>query len=301
MKSAFRSPGEKRRIIAIGESILATAIWASSFVLVKIGLDYIGPLTIAGLRYFLGFLVLLPFLVRRGVSTQSISKGLWLRMFVIGISAYAIGNGALFLGLIYLPATSVSFLMSLSPLFILAAGTAWLNETPTRWQVVGVVVSLIGSALFFSLGLHSGEPVGIAIVLVGMIGFTFFGILGRGIAREKQVDTLTLTTIPLGIGGGVLLLIALPVEGLPVFSPTSIGIVLWLAVVNTAFAYVLYNHSLQVLTALEMNVVLNLAPLGTALLAWWFLGERLAFIQILGMIIMIIGVIFVQRVRNQSE
>jgi len=98
------------------------------------------------------------------------------------------------------------------------------------------------------------------------------------------------------------LLIAFPLEGMPLLSTKSVGIVLWLAIVNTALAYVLYNHSLQILTALEMNVMLNLAPLGTALLAWWFLGERLDFVQIIGMAVMIIGVIFVQRTHNnQSE
>ncbi len=302
METVTKLPSDAQRIVAIGESVLATAIWASSFVFVKIGLDYIGPLTIAGFRYFLAFLVLLPFLVRKGMIRQSISKGLWLRLFAIGVSAYTVGNGALFWGLKYLPATTVSFSMSLSPLIILIGGAVWLKEIPTRWQVFGVIVSLLGSALFFSSGLQSGESVGVVIVFVGLIGFMLFGILGREIAKAKQLDTLTLTTVPLAIGGGFLLLIAFPLEGMPLITTKSVGIVLWLAIVNTALAYVLYNHSLQILTALEMNVMLNLAPLGTALLAWWLLGERLGFVQIIGMIVMIIGVIFVQRVHNnQSE
>jgi drug/metabolite transporter (DMT)-like permease len=51
--------------------------------------------------------------------------------------------------------------------------------------------------------------------------------------------------------------------------------VLWLAAVNTALGYILYNHALQVLTAFEMNVMLNLSPLWTALMAWFLLSERL--------------------------
>ena len=302
METVTKSPRDIQRIVAIGESVLATTIWASSFVFVKIGLEYMGPLTIAGFRYFLAFLILLPFLIRKGMIRQPISRGIWLRLFAIGISAYTVGNGALFWGLKYLPATTVSFLMSLSPLLILIGGAVWLKEIPTRWQVFGIVVSLSGSVLFFSSGLKSGEPVGIVIVIVGLIGFMLFGILGREIAKVKQLDTITLTTIPLAIGGGFLLLIAFPLEGMPLLSTKSVGIVLWLAIVNTALAYVLYNHSLQILTALEMNVMLNLTPLGTALLAWWFLGERLGFVQIIGMAVMIIGVIFVQRTQNnQSE
>lgn len=284
------------RPLAISEAILATAIWASSFVIVKIALPHMGPLTIAALRYFLAFLLLLPFTAARNKKViHSISSHLWIRLFIIGISAYAIGNGALFWGLKYLPATTVSFLMSISPLLILFAGTIWLKEMPTRWQITGVIIAFFGSTLFFSSGLRSGEPLGIAIVAVGLIGFTAFGILGREIARDKQIDTLSLTAIPLGFGGGFLLLVALLLEGLPSFSLISWGLVLWLAIVNTAVGYALYNHSLQILTALEMNVILNLAPLGTAVLAWLILGETLASIQIIGMVTVIIGVILVQR------
>jgi len=301
METVTKIPGNVQRVVAIGESVLATTIWASSFVFVKIGLEYMGPLTIAGFRYFLAFIVLLPFLMRKGTIRQPISRGVWLRLFAIGISAYTVGNGALFIGLKYLPATTVSFLMSLSPLLILIAGAVWLKEIPTRWQVFGIIVSLFGSLLFFSSGLQSGEPAGIIIVIVGLIGFMLFGILGREIAKVKQLDTITLTTIPLAIGGGFLLLIAFPLEGMPLLSTKSVGIVLWLAIVNTALAYVLYNHSLQILTALEMNVMLNLAPLGTALLAWWLLGERLSFVQIIGMVVMIIGVILVQRTHKKQN
>ena len=160
---------------------------------------------------------------------------------------------------------------------------------------------LAGSVLFFSAGLQAGEPLGLGIVVVGLIGFLFFGILGREVAREQKVDTLSLTAIPLAFGGGLLLLVALPLEGLPTFSVTGYGIVLWLVVINTAFAYILYNHSLQVLTALEMNVMLNLSPLVTAVLAWLLLDERLSIVQIIGMISVIVGVVLVQKKINSLD
>lgn len=290
----FLTVQKPTRLVAIMESVLATLIWGSSFVLVKIGLDYMGPLMVAGLRYFIAAVVLLPFVARCGSAGPPREPRLWLRLFIIGFSAYAVGNGAMFWGLKYLPATTGSFMMSLSPLLVLLAGAVWLKEIPTQWQIVGVVVVLGGSGLFFSSGLRSGEPLGMAIVAIGLMGFLFFGILGREIARDQKVDTLALTAIPLAFGGGLLLVVALPLEGLPVSSAIGWGIILWLAVINTAFAYLLYNHSLQVLTALEMNVMLNLSPLGTALLAWLILDERLSIIQIAGLITTIIGVILVQ-------
>ncbi|MCD4673854.1 MAG: DMT family transporter [Anaerolineaceae bacterium] len=282
------------RVAAIIEALLATFIWASSFVFVKMILPNIGPLTIAGLRYFLAFLVMLPFMMRSKQALQSIAPRTWFHLALIGLCAYCVGNGALFWGLKYLPATTTSFLMGVSPLLILFGGLIFLNEVPSRLQVVGVIISLVGNAVFFSSGLQPGEPLGIAIVAVGLLGFTAFGILGRGLARENRIHTIHLTGIPLGIGGGILLLFAVPMEGWPIFDQKVLLIILWLAIINTAVAYFLYNHALKTITALEMNVFLNLSPLGTAALAWLLLGESLTGKKLLGIAIAIIGVTLVQ-------
>ncbi len=273
---------------------MATLIWSSSFVLVKIGLAKIGPLTIAGLRYSLAALLLLPFAIRSVSALRSLSARVWLRLFLIGVSAYTLGNGAMFWGMKYLEATTTSFLMSLNPLLVLFFSILWLREIPTYPQVIGMAVSILGCFLFFSPGVSSSMWIGMSIMAFGLIGFAAFSIIGREIARDQQTDTLTLTTIPLAFGGALLIAIALPLEGLPRFSPMLFGIVLWLATINTALAYLLYNHSLQELTALEMNVLLNLSPLGTAGLAYLFLGERLHLAQVVGMVIVVLGVSLVQ-------
>jgi probable blue pigment (indigoidine) exporter len=108
---------------------------------------------------------------------------------------------------------------------------------------------------------------------------------------------LTLTAIPLAVGGAGLLAVGLPIEGWPQLTPVGLGIVLWLAVINTAIAYLLYNHALQHLTALQMNLVLNLAPFVTALLAMAVLGEQLVTVQWAGMVVGTAGVALAQRGR----
>ncbi|MBI3461225.1 DMT family transporter [Candidatus Acetothermia bacterium] len=296
-------PTEKQyHLLAVTEALLATITWGSSFVLVKIGLKYLGPLTIAGLRYFLAFLILLPFMFRNGgASVSSLTPSMWLKLFLLGLSAYTIGNGALFWGLKFLPATTASFLMSFTPILVLVAGIFWLKEIPTGLQILGMIVVLVGTALFFSSGLGASEPLGIGIVVFASASFALFGVLGRDVARAKQVDTVTQTAIPLGLGGGLVLLTALLVEGVPTFSLAALGIILFLALVNTAIAYMLYNHALQKLTALEINVLLNLSPLMTALLAWVLIDEKLGPIKIFGMWLTLGGVFLVQWRKSHSS
>jgi len=296
----FLDTMKSNRLQAITQGLLVCVIWASSFVLVKMGLAYLKPLTLAGLRYFTAFLLLLPLMARRGdrggvtLPLHDPAPGHWGRLFIIGLCAYTIGNGTLFWGLQYLPATTGSFLLSLVPVPILFLGILCLREMPSAWQIVGLLISLAGGWLFFSPGLGAGEPLAVGVVGIGLLAFAVFGILGREVAKAQQVQTVALTAIPLGFGGGILLLLALVVEGLPDFSLAGLIIVLWLAAINTALAYMLYNHALRTLTALEMNVLLNLSPLGTALLAALLLHEQMAPVQILGIIIVILGVSAVQ-------
>jgi len=73
----------------------------------------------------------------------------------------------------------------------------------------------------------------------------------------------------------------------------------WLALINTSLGYLLYNHALRELTALEMNMVMNLTPVFTAFISWILLRERLGLLQGLGLIVMIVGVILVQRGRKK--
>ena len=177
-------------MIAIIEGILVAAIWASSFVFVKMGLIYMGPLTMAGLRYFLAALVLLPWLARHRAEVANLPGSMWLRLTLLGLCAYTIANGAFYWGLRYLSATTVSFLMSFNPLLVLIASLLWLKEFPSRRQLIGLGIALTGGVIFFVTSLKPDATLGLAIVLLGLVAFSAFGVLGRDVARQGQVSTL---------------------------------------------------------------------------------------------------------------
>jgi drug/metabolite transporter (DMT)-like permease len=292
MKPASASP---TMAVALTEALLTTIIWGSSFVVAKIGLRTIGPLTLAGLRYFLAFVLLSPFLLVRLRRNGWPDRGTLRQLALLGITAYLLGNGALFIALQFVPATLVAFMMSLGPILILIGSLVWLKETPTRLQELGLLVSLGGMALFFIPGLQAAAVRGLAILALGTLAFAAFGLMGRAMARDRRVDSLTLTAVPLAIGGGALLLVGWALEGWPQVTLEGAGIVGWLAVVNTAVAYLIYNHALQRLTALQMNLILNLSPFVTAGLAFLLLGERLTLLQGIGLLVATLGVAVAQR------
>jgi drug/metabolite transporter (DMT)-like permease len=92
-------------------------------------------------------------------------------------------------------------------------------------------------------------------------------------------------------------------EGWPALDPRGWAIVGWLAAVNTAFAFTLYNHTLKTLTAVESSVIVNLLLVMVAAMAWIFLDERLDLRQVIGLGLASAGVLAVQLAprRRQAE
>jgi len=296
--TALRSPVH---LLAIGEVLLAAAIWSSSFIGVKFVLPYTGAFTLAGLRYFIAFLILLPLLIRFGKSGLPLSGGQWRRFILMGVFQYTIGNGALFLALRTLSATTGSLILCLSPIPVLALSAFLLKERPTRLQLLGIVTAVGGSLVFFLPGLDPADLAGLGFLGLAVLSFSLFPVLTRGFARTQAVGNIVLTTIPLGIGGGLLVIIAGFTEGIPQIPLTGWGVIMGLAIVNTVIGYLLYNHALRRLTAVEAAVILNLTPLGTALIAWGTLGERLTPLQLGAILVVIIGASLAQWRRRPVE
>lgn len=290
----FSATPREHSLLPVAEALLTAIIWSSSFVAVKIVLAYTGPFTAGGLRYFIAFLLSIPFLVmkrgsKRHASSPRLTKAEWLQLSAMGIFQYTIANGALFFALQTVSATSGSLALSLVPIPILLFSVFLLHERPSGLQFIGVAASVGGSFLFFSTGMSAQQPMALAALGIAVVSFSVFPILVRRVARDRSMDNITLTSIPLGIGGGILLVLALLIEGLPHMPLSAWGIIMGLAVVNTLIAYLLYNHSLQHLTAVQVNVMLNLSPIGTALIAWGALGERITPFQMAAMFLIIAG------------
>jgi drug/metabolite transporter (DMT)-like permease len=283
--------------VAVGQALLVTFLWSTSYILVKIGLVDIPAVTFAGLRYMLAFLVLLPiFFQRQGfVAIRNLSRRDWFNLVILGLLFYTITQGTNFIGLSYLPAVTVSLLLSFSPVVVAILGILLLKEEPYWRQWIGIGLCMGGASLYFyPLVMPSDQAFGIVVVIIGVLANALSSILGREVNRSGNLHPLTVTVVSMGIGGLILLINGLVWQGLPYLSLGTWGIILWLAVVNTAFAFTLWNHTLRTLAAMESTVINNTMLIQIAILAWLFLGESLSGWKIAGLIVAGAGALLVQ-------
>jgi drug/metabolite transporter (DMT)-like permease len=292
----------KGKFTALLQALLVTFLWSTSWVLVKIGLENIPALTFAGLRYFIAFLILLVVFFRsdQRASIRELSRRDWLSLFALGLVYYTLTQGTQFLGLKYLPAILLSFILNFTSPVVALLGIPFLNERLTRLQWIGMGIFLVGVVVFFyPLGIQAGMVLGVAIGIFSTLANSAASILGRFINRAGHLEPLTVTVVSMGIGATALLGSGLFVEEIPRLDLTGWGIILWLAVVNTAVAFTLWNRTLRTLSAAESSMINNTMLVQIAILAWFFLGERPSIQEWAGMGIVVLGVVLVN-LRKQA-
>jgi len=274
-----------------------TFLWSTSYIIIKWGLIEIPPITYAGLRYIIAFLCFIPFIAKRKYITEikQLKTAQWKKLILLGFVFYAVTQGAQFLGLSLLPSVTVSLMLNFTPLIVAIMGIFLINEKPSVLQWIGSVTFIIGIVIyFFPVSLSSSQSIGLAIMLIGVLANAGSAIIGRDINRNKDISPLVVTFISMGVGAIILLTIGSAMDGLPKASFNTWLFIIWLAVVNTAYAFTLWNLTLRTLTAMESSIINGTMLIQIAILAWYFLDESISYKEGIGMAIAGIGAVLVQ-------
>lgn len=292
------------RIKAILLASFVAFIWSTSWILIKFGLNDIPALTFAGLRYFLGFLCLTPFLFQSSVRRQILlfTKAEWTLILLMGVITYFTAQGTQFLSLAYLPATTLSLILNLTSVFVAILAVYLIKEVPAWNQWLGLAINLIGVLIFFyPQGGNGGAVIGFVFAAVCLASNTLGTLIGRKVNASGKLNPIAVTMVSMGIGSILMLSSGLAWQGLPAISTRSIVIILVLAVVNTAFTFVVWNYTLQTLTAVESSIINNTMMVYIAILAWIFLDEIQDLSGIIGLALAFIGAIIVNLKIRKSE
>jgi drug/metabolite transporter (DMT)-like permease len=282
-------------------ALFVTFLWSTSWVLIKIGLEEISPLFFAGVRYAGAAVVLLTLLLhqRHRASLVKLRAADWCKLVVLGLAFYTLTQGAAFVGLKYLRPATLSLFLSFTPILVALSAVPLLHERPTLLQWGGLGLYLLGAGLYLlPQGIGIGPAVGLTAACVGLLANTGASILGRHINREQRLSPVVVTAVSMAIGSGVLLGAGVAAEGMQTLSLTSWAIVAWLALVNTAFAFTLWNITLRTLPAMESSIINNTMMVQIAILAWVFLGDALSWIEIVGILLAAAGATAVQIFRG---
>ncbi|MGE4490048.1 MAG: DMT family transporter, partial [Kiritimatiellales bacterium] len=179
------------------------------------------------------------------------------------------------------------------------------NDRLSRRTVQSILLGISG-IIVVSLAAKPWEPVGLRELfgILILLGTSIVSVAGNIVVAKKRgsLSAWELNSIQMIIGGAVLLLCARVVEGTPDLAlPVRFyGSLLWLAFVSAA-AFGIWFHLLSRVKVSQLNIWKFLIPLAGALISWLFIpGEHPDLPTLGGMVLIVIGIIHGQRVRDEK-
>lgn len=300
INTKIANKSEKHHASAVFQALFVTFLWSTSWVLIKIGLKAnLPPVTFAGLRYTLAFIFLFIYIttINREYfsAVRNLSRKTWAELILLGILFYALTQGAQFVSLASLPAATLTLLLNLTSILIAIYNKLIGNEQPSLIQWGGIILSLFGAMVYFlPLSIDKAQLPGLTAGLLALTANAASAIYGRHINSRGDLTPVVVTTVSMGIGGFIMLVTGGISQGFGSWNTQQWTIIFWLALINTAFAFTLWNKTLRTLTAVESSIINGTMLPQIAILAWLFFGEPLNTKQIIGMVLVGIGTLIVQ-------
>lgn len=276
------TPGEWLLLLAL------SLIWGGSFFFNEIALRDLPTFTVVVSRVVLAAAILHLVLVARG-QRLPMNGTVWLAFFGMGLLNNAIPFSLLVWGQTHITSGLASILNAMTPLFtVLVAHAATSDEKLNPGRILGVAVALVGVAIMIGtdalVGLADDVLAQLAC-LCAAVSYACAGIFGRRFRRlglsplatsTGQVTASSILMLP------PVLLIDQPWT-LPAPGMATIGALLGVGILCTAFAYLLYFRILSSAGATSISLVTFLVPVSAILLGVVFLGEVLEPKHLLGM------------------
>ena len=276
-----------------GLFLLLSFLWGTSFMAIKLGVEFMPPVLFAAVRYDIAGVLMLGYVAATAGEWRPRSRADWLTVLVGATLIIALYNAFLFIGQQGVTSGVAAILIAMNP--ILATGFSRIllpQERLGGLETVGLLLGFLGVGLVArpeSTGSLAADLLAPAFVLLAAACVA----LGSVVVQRVDSDIGTEGMVAWSTALGALLLHALSV-GLPsesvadvTVTPAAIAAVVYLAVFASAIGYVVYFDLLDRLGAIEINLVSYAVPVFAALSGWLVLDESVTASALAGF-----GVIF---------
>jgi drug/metabolite transporter (DMT)-like permease len=282
-----------RTLLGILCGLGAASIWGGMYVVSKVVLDIIPPFSLVSLRLLLGTLTLAIVLAIRGLP-QLARRQTW-QVLGVGFVGYGISLSLQFLGTKLSSAANGSLVTSATPAFVLIFAWLLLKEKITARRLLALSLATAGVVAVIdprSAQLNPDLFLGNLLLLGAALTWALYSVLVRKVTQALDVLAFSLIAF---LGG---LPVALPAGawelktiGVGEISPGIIGGVLFLGIISTALAMVLWNSAFTLVDANLASLTFFAQPVVGTLLGWFFLGEKLTPLFVVGGILIGAGLV----------
>ena len=285
------------KTVSLLSALMCTFIWGTTFIAQDTGMDDIGPFTFNAVRFFVGFLAIIPlaflFEIKKFKSEFRLDiKTFSILSFLIGISLF-LGSALQQVALLYTDVANAAFFtifyVPMVPIIIFL-----FNRTSIHWSVwPSVILCLIGGYLltnFYNATVRLGD----SLVILGAL-FWSTHIIFTGIIVKKYDLPLTLGAVQTLIVALFSFIIALIYEEfIYIEIMKEINSILYAGILSGGFAFVLQIYAQKNITPAPAAIIFSLEGVFATIAAWYILNQILDINNLLGCLFILIGVLLSQ-------
>jgi drug/metabolite transporter (DMT)-like permease len=278
---------------------LASLFWAGNWIAGRVLADLFPPAALTFWRWAIALAILAPVVGPRLWARRELLARHWRPIAVIGLLGGGLHNVLQYWGLHYTSATNGAILNSLTPVFILILGAAFLREPFPRSAAIGSAVALAG-ALVIATRFQFGDLRELKINIAGdlLVVLSLVMLAGYTVAlrwRPQGLDGLSfLACFAIVAEAPVGLLYAFEKEHVILNATSALGLA-YVAIFPALLSYHFWATGIAAIGAARGGVFLYLTPVFGSLLAVAFLGERFGAHHAAGMALIIGGVTLANR------
>jgi drug/metabolite transporter (DMT)-like permease len=287
--------------------VLLSAVWGTSFMAIKVGLEFMPPVLFAAFRYDVTGVLMLGYAFLAVDYWLPRTRADYLTVLVETVLIIALYNAFLFIGETGVSSGVAAILVGMNP--ILTTGFSRVLLPSERLSAVGILGLLLG---FVGVGLvvfprdgtlAVGDLVFPGFVLLAAASVALGSVLVQRLDGEISSEGMVAWSTALGAALLHAISVGMPSESLAAVEVTTEGVLAlaYLAVFASAVGYVLYFRLLERLGAIEINFVSYAVPVFAAVSGWLVLGEVLDVLSVVGFAVIFVGFALLKRRTLQEE
>ena len=272
----------------------AASIWGGMYVVSKVVLNVIPPFALLTIRLVTGALTL-GIVIYFRKNKPTVTKELLWKSLLVGFVGYGISLGFQFVGTKLSTASNGSLVTSATPAFVLLFAPFLLREQTTTRRIIALVIASIGVIAVIDPRTAELSPTlfwGNMSLLAAALTWALYSVLVRKISQAS--DLLASSAIMLLGGVPSSLLFGaweVHIQGIGTITFGIIGGLLFLGIISTAIAMFLWNYAFAKLPAAVASLTFFAQPVVGTLLGWFFLGEKITPLFLLGGVLIGIGIL----------
>ena len=285
---------QKMSALTWGLLALLGLIWGGSFFFARIAVVEVPPLTLVFLRLSIAAVALHVYIGGR-FGIYPLMKSRWREFVVLGILNNALPHALIFFGQTRIGAGLASILNATTPIWtVLIANYLTSDEKLSSAKIIGCLTGLLGTVVLIGPSVTARGDLPLWALLLPVIAAVSYGFAATYSKRFKGVAPPVIAAGQMTASSLVALPLSLVMDhpwALATPSTNAIAAILAIALLSTAFGYILYFRILAAAGATNASLVTLLVPPSAILLGFLFLGERLEMTEIAGMALIGAGLV----------